>query len=176
MSTSLLYHAFAIRGYDYVNTAYPQGTVTLTIQQRPEDWRCPRCGCRRVIGRGQVVRRFRAIPIGRRPVSIVLPVQRVGCLACGVVCQVDVAFADPRRSYTRAFERYALELSRRMTIRDVAKHLGVSWDVIKDIQKRDLSRRFAKPKLKHLRHIAIDEIAVANEMRFSGEQVAADVD
>ena len=27
MSTSLLYHAFGIRGYDYVNTAYEQGCV-----------------------------------------------------------------------------------------------------------------------------------------------------
>ena len=61
---------------------------------------------------------------------------------CGVVRQVKVPFADPRRSYTNAFERYALELSRRMTIRDVAKHLGVGWDMIKDIQKRDLSRRY----------------------------------
>src|SRR6266404_1183728 len=52
-----------------------------------------------------------------------------------------------------------------MTIRDVAAHLGVGWDLIKDIQKRDLSRRFAKPKLKHLRHIAIDEIAVAKGHR-----------
>ena len=51
--------------------------------------------------------------------------------------QVKVPFADPRRSYTNAFERYALELSRRMTIRDVAKHLGVGWDMIKDIQKRE---------------------------------------
>jgi transposase len=53
-----------------------------------------------------------------------------------------------------------------MTIRDVAKHLGVSWDVIKDIQKRDLARRYAKPKLKHLRHIAIDEIAIAKGHRY----------
>ena len=80
--------------------------------------------------------------------------------------QVKVPFADPRRSYTNAFERYALELSRRMTIRDVAKHLGVGWDMIKDIQKRDLSRRYAKPKLKHLRHIAIDEIAIAKGHRY----------
>src|SRR5918998_2145905 len=75
-------------------------------------------------------------------------------------------FADPRRSYTSAFERYALELSRRMTIRDVAMHLDVSWDVIKDILKRDLGRRYAKPKLKHLRRIAIDEIAVAKVHRY----------
>ncbi|MFO0952356.1 MAG: helix-turn-helix domain-containing protein [Isosphaeraceae bacterium] len=53
---------------------------------------------------------------------------------------MDVTFADPRRSYTRRFERYVLELSRRMTIRDVAAHLGVGWDLVKDVQKRDLSR------------------------------------
>ena len=32
-----------------------------------------------------------------------------------------------------------------MTIQDVAHHLGVSWDIVKEIQKRDLSRRFAGP-------------------------------
>ena len=80
--------------------------------------------------------------------------------------QVKIPFADPRRSYTSSFERYALELSRRITIRDVARHLGVGWDVIKDIQKRDLSRRSAKPKLKHLRHLALDEIAVAKGHRY----------
>jgi transposase len=43
---------------------------------------------------------------------------------------------------------------------------GVSWDVIKDTQKRDLGRRFAKAKLKHLRHIAIDEISIAKGHRY----------
>jgi len=70
------------------------------------------------------------------------------------------------RSYTKPFERYALELSRSMTIRDVAHHWNVGWDLIKDIQKRDLSRRYAKPKLKHLHCIAIDEIAVAKGHRY----------
>src|SRR5947209_12211480 len=53
-----------------------------------------------------------------------------------------------------------------MTIRDVAVHLGVGWDLVKDIQKRDLSRRFAKPKLKHPRRIAIDEVAAAKGHRY----------
>ena len=35
------------------------------------------------------------------------------------------------------------------------------WDMIKDIQKRHLLKHYAKPKLKHLRFLAIDEIAVA---------------
>jgi transposase len=166
MSTSLLYHAFGIRGYDYVRTEYQDGQVIFTITQDPDDCRCSACGSREVISRGHAERRFRSLPIGSRTTTVVLPIPRVECSACGRVRQVKVPFADPRRSYTRSFERYVLELSRSMTIRDVAHHLDLGWDTVKDIQKRDLSRRYAKPKLKHLRVIAIDEIAVAKGHRY----------
>ena len=79
---------------------------------------------------------------------------------------MNVDFADERRSYTRAFERYVLELSQRMTIRDVAEHLQVGWDLVKDIQKRYLGRKFRRIKLKHLRRIAIDEIAIGRGHRY----------
>src|SRR4051794_13018171 len=166
MSTSLLYHAFGIRGYHYTRTDYQDGGTIFTVRQEPETCCCSACGSPQVQSRGQVERRFRTVPIGRRATFVVLPIPRVECQDCSLVRQVKVPFADPRRSYTTAFERYALELGRRMTIRDVAIHLDVSWDVIKDIQKRDLSRRFAKPKLKHLRQIAIDEIAIAKGHRY----------
>ena len=166
MSTSLLYHAFGIRGYKYVRTEYKDGQVTFSILQELKSCRCSACGTADVRPRGYAERRFRSLPIGSRLTTVVLPIPRVECQACGVVRQVEVSFADSRRSYTKPFERYALELSRRMTIQDVAIHLNVSWDVIKDMQKRDLSRRYAKPKLKHLRHIAIDEIAVAKGHRY----------
>ncbi len=162
MSTSLLYHAFGIRGYQYVRTDYPDGQVIFTIRQESKTCRCSACGSTRVQSRGHVERRFRSLPIGSRTTAVVLPIPRVECRACGVVRQVEVPFADPRRTYTRGFERYALELSRRMTIRDVARHLDVGWDVIKGIQKRDLSRRYARVKLKHLRRIAVGEIAVGS--------------
>ena len=138
MSTSLLYHAFGTRGYRYVRTAYSDGQVIFTIRQEPRGCRCSACGASDLISRGHVERRFRSLPIGSRATSLVLPVPRVECRACGVVRQVAVTFADPRRSYTKAFEGYVRELSRRMTIRDVAAHLGVGWDLVKDVQKRDL--------------------------------------
>src|SRR5262245_13668340 len=166
MSTSLLYHAFGTRGYRYVRTTYTGGQVIFTLRQEPETCRCSACGSDDVVSRGQVGRRFRSLPIGLRPTSLVLPIPRVECRACGAVRQVDITFADPRRSYTKAFERYVPGLSRRMTIRDVAAHLNVGWDLVKEIQKRDLSRRYARPKLKHLGRIAIDEIAVAKGHRY----------
>ena len=90
MSTSLLYHGFGIRGYQYRRTTYAEGTVMFTL-----------------------------------------------------------------RSYTNAFARYLLDLRRSMTIADISRHVGVGWGIIKDIEKRYLEGHFARPKLKHLRKIAI---------------------
>ncbi len=166
MSTSLLYHAFGVRGYRYRKTAYIEGEVVFTIEQPRESYWCPACGSDDVIGRGQTCRRFRTVSIGGKPVYLVLAVPRVECRRCGAVRQVKIGFADPRVTYTKSFRRYALELSRYMTIKDVAEHLGISWDVIKEIQKADLQRRFGRPKLRHLRQIAIDEISTAKGHRY----------
>ena len=48
MSTSLLYHAFGIRGYEYTRTDYQDGQVIFTIHQEPETCRCSACGSREV--------------------------------------------------------------------------------------------------------------------------------
>ena len=96
---------------------------------------------------GQAPRRFRGLPIGGRPIWIALAVQRLSCRSCGCTRQANLGFADARLIYTRAFERYALELSRHMTIFAVAQHLRVGWDMIKDMQKRHLTRRFKRIRL-----------------------------
>ncbi len=166
MSTSLLYHGFSLVGYDYVRTRYEGSSITFTIRHKRNKLCCPVCGSRQIIMRGTTRRRFRSIPIGFKNVFFDLSVQRVGCLRCGSIRQVSLGFADPRFSYTRAFERYALELSKHMTIQDVAAHLSVSWDVIKEIQKRDLTKRFSRPCLKDLRRIAIDEISIRKGHRY----------
>ncbi len=166
MSTSLLYHGLGIRGYEYRKTEYIEGGIVFWVAQKPADCGCPACGSTDVAPRGRVERRFRCLPIGGKPVTVVLPIPRVQCRRCHLVRQVAVRFAEPRRSYTKSFARYALELSQYMTIKDVAKHLGISWDVIKEIQKQNLECRFAKPKLKHLKQIAIDEISVGKGHRY----------
>lgn len=166
MSTSLLYHAWGVRGYTYSSTEYREGAVIFHIRHKPESLACPDCGADEVIRRGTAVRDFRTVSIGSKPVILRLPVQRVECRRCGALRQAKLGFAESRFSYTRAFERYALDLLRCATIQDVARHLGISWDVIKDIQKRHLRRRYGKPKLKHLRRIAIDEIAIGRGHRY----------
>jgi transposase len=159
MSTSLLYHGFGVRDYRYLSTQYVRGGVVFTIERKAASYRCAACGSQEVWRQGVVVRRFHTVPIGGKRVELEARIPRLACLDCGAVRQAVIGFAEPRRTYTKSFERYALELSRYMTIKDVACHLGISWDVIKDIQKKYLHRRFAKPKLKHVKQIAIDEIS-----------------
>jgi transposase len=166
MSTSLLYHAFGIRGYKCSRTEYHDGQVIFSVRQEGATYRCSACGSQQVISRGQVDRRFRSLPIGSRATIVAFAIPRVECQTCGMVRQVDFRFADPRRSFTKPFERYSVELSRSMTIRDVARHLNVGWDLITAMLKRDLLKRYAKPKLKHLRYIAIDDIAIRKGHRY----------
>ena len=166
MSTSLLYHAFGIRGYRHVRTDYLEGSVLFTIEQARSSLRCPVCGSAEVIAHGGVPRLFRGVPIGAKATAVLLKVPRVECPACGLTRQAAIPFAEPRRRFTRAFARYALELCQHMTLLDVARHLGVSWDTIKDLQKDELRRHYAKPKLHKLKQIAIDEISVGRGPRY----------
>ena len=160
MSTSLLYHTFGIRGYEYRKTEFIGGTTLFWIEQPRERLQCPCCGSAEVTLRGTAPRLFRSVPIGSKPVCIAFDVPRVHCTKCNVVRQVKLGFADEQVRYTRAFGRYALELTRYCTIQDVARHLGVGWDLIKDLKKRHLQRHYRQPKLGHLTHLAIDELCI----------------
>jgi len=166
MSTSLLYHRFGLVGYLYVGQIFEPGITTFRIEQPRERLRCSHCRSDCVWAQGGIERNFRGLPIGKQPTFINFKVPRVLCFNCGKVRQVKIAFADPKKHYTRAFERYALDLSRLMTIQDVAEHLVIGWDTIKEIQAQYLQRRFGKPKLHKLKQLAIDEINLGKGHRY----------
>ena len=158
MSTSLLYHAFGIIGYFHQSTSFIAGAIIVAIRDDCWRLRCPVCRSREVRNRGKQVRRFRTVSIGRKAVYIDLAVQRVECIKCQTVRQVRIRFVDEHKRYTRAFERLVLDLSRQMTIQAVVRYLGVSWDLVKEIQKSNLNNRYRLPKLAKIKQIAIDEI------------------
>ena len=158
MSTSLLYHAFGIVGYYYQSACFIAGVIVVAIQA--DHWRlsCLVCKSREIHYRGKLVRRLRTVPIGQKAVFIDLPVQRVECTRCQAVRQVKIQFADEHKRYVRSFERLVLDLSKHMTIQAIARHLGVSWDLVKGIQKDNLNKRYRLPKLAKIKRIALDEI------------------
>lgn len=72
----------------------------------------------------------------------------------------SLRIAEPRRRHTKTFARFVLALITAMTILDVSRLLGVGWDLVKDIFKRHLYRRFSKPNLTGLEYIPVDDIRI----------------
>ena len=166
MSTSLLYHAFGIRGYDYRAMDVKKGELFFRIEVPRKSLKCPACGSAHIHIDEWCPRRWRTLPIGSKPVWIEMDVPKVKCQKCGAKRRVKLGFADPKRQYTKSFERYVIELLQFMTPSDVARHLGISWDLANDIQKRRLGKRFARPKLRKLKEIAIDEIYLGKRHKY----------
>jgi len=151
---------FALRGFKVARWENDLQQSILHLEVDREKLRCPDCGRANLVCRGQVPRHLRTLPIGPKPTILAVPVQRVWCRYCHCLKQVPLHFAAERRSYTHLFERYVLELCRFATIRDVACHLQVGWDLVKEIYQRHLQHRFYKISLQNLRWIAIDELCI----------------
>lgn len=165
MTSSELYHGFGVEGYRTVRTEFVSRRIVLHV----ESTRPPRCACccsGSVVGRGRFERCLKSLPIGAKQVDILLRGQRVECQDCGEVRRMKVDFAEARVGYTKRLEKYVLWLLRKATMKDVAELVGLGWDAVKDIQKRHLTRRYRRPRLKGVRRIAIDEISIGKGHRY----------
>jgi transposase len=160
MSTSLVYHAFGATTYDYQKTEYREGAVFIHLAKKGIHQCCVACRSPNVTREGCAVYPLRALPIGSKPVFLVLHLHVLNCKDCGALRQESRDVAEPRKSYTRAFARYVLELVAHMTMLDVANHLKVGWDLIKAILKTSLEKRAERRSWRRVERIAIDEIAI----------------
>jgi len=160
MSTGLLYHGFHISDYKYENVEYKNGTITYHVLPNSRLLICSNCKSENVIKKGGFTRRLKTVPIGTKSVFIKFFEHRLYCHQCKLSRQMNIPFADRYKSYTHAFEKYVISLSKRMTIKDVSSLVCVGWDMIKEIQKKHLKANYKNPALTNVRKIAIDEIAV----------------
>ena len=166
MSRSLLYREFGVRGYWYRATKYSAGKVSFCVEAPREKLVCPKCGSGHVHILEHFKRRWRNVPIGGLATWIEMKVPKVECPECFARRRVPVQFAEPHKRHTRAFQRYVEELLRYMTPQDISRHLDISWDLANDIQKRRLQRKFSRPKLKHLKRLAVDEVYVGKRHKY----------
>ena len=161
MSTSLLYHAFGLQGVKYNSTKYERGTVIFHGEVSASVECCPVCGSWKTVRRkGSKVRALRMIPIGSRQIYLVLKVWRIRCEDCGSLRWPKLPFVNGKRRYTKRFARFAIDLLHWMTISGTARVLSVGWDMIKDLHKEYLQRKYKVPPLKDLKYVGIDEFSI----------------
>lgn len=163
MEPSFLYHSFGIcRSYQYHATEYKDNAIILKLKSISlKKVKCSHCGGYHIIKYGIIHRKLHNLPIGKKKTFLSLTIQRYLCKDCKKVFQADIPFTHGNVSYTYRFSRYIIDLFRLgATISDIAKHLGVGWDMIKDIHKKYLKRKYANPDISKVKRIGIDEFAV----------------
>jgi transposase len=161
-TTSFLYHTLGLRGYRHLKTEFRDGAVFHHVARQERFRACANCGAERVdlVFTGRFERTFHALPVGAKKQFVVLHGHEQACSRCGCRLREPIPFAEGKRRFLRCFGRFVLDLCKCMTLLDVAKTLGVSWDLVKAILARALRQKLKKRRLSQVRYIAIDEFSV----------------
>jgi transposase len=83
----------------------------------------------------------------------------VKCPRCGNRVE-ELDFVDPRKRVTKRLAQYILSLCPYLTIKEIARHLGLDWKTVKAIHKEYLRVKFSKSLDENPCLLAVDEVAV----------------
>jgi transposase len=147
----------------------PAPRLILELKPTPDyPKRCSRCGEVVIEIHDVSERRVRDLPIGEWDTWLIFPRARLQCPRCGPTVE-SVPWLDRyQRMTTRLAEKIA-RLAQRLSIKHVAEWFGVSWDTVKQIDKRALLAGLGPPEdhLDGVRVIAIDEFAIQRGHRYA---------
>jgi transposase len=160
MSTSILYHAFGVKGIQYEAVHFLGDSLLFSARATDRYVKCPQCGARKATFKGQRRRLFRMSPIGRKRCFLDLMLHRLKCRECGSLWWHRLPFMDGKHRYVRSFALTVLDLLQFCTIQAASQYLGVGWDMIKEIHKERLSLLYRTIPLGEVRHIGIDEFSL----------------
>jgi transposase len=166
MSRFLVYHAFSARTYDLIRQRTEGGVLYFHLAKKPSCRRCVACGSRNVTREGCSQYPLRSLPVGPRHTFLVLHLYRLRCHHCRALRQESRDVAQERKRYTSALARYVVGLCEQMTLSAVAQQVGLDFETVKDILKSHLRRRLRRRRLRQVRRLAIDEVAVRKGHRY----------
>ncbi len=132
--------------------------VVITVAQRGERLRCPKCEFSTRAGYDQHVGTWRHLALGRWRVLIRATVSRLSCPVHGVLTEV-VPWAAPGSQFTLDFEDAVAWLCREMNKTAVTRLMRIAWQTVGGIVERVVGRKLDKRRLDELYVIGIDEVS-----------------
>ncbi len=146
--------------------------VTIRVDAGPSPFPCPECGAM-VGGYDSKFCRWRHLDTCQFVTWVEAEVPWVECPQHGVK-QVRVPWAEPGSQFTPLFERVAIDLLRECSVAGAADLLRISWDEAWGIKKRAVRRGLARRAVGEVKHVGVDEKAVAKGHTYL--TVVADLD
>ena len=165
-TTSFFYHTLGTINYQHLRTEYIGGKIYVHMAKKADKQYCTKCKSYHVTQKGAIYREIRTVPIGKKQIILCLHLHRLECHDCGAIRLEAVEIADPKKRYTRKLAAWVLDLLKNSTIKDVASITGLSWDQVKDIEKKYLRKKYDKVNFKNLVYISIDEFYIGKTHKY----------
>ena len=121
---------------------------------------CQQCGQKASGTHSWTQRKIRDLSFATARTWITCRYRKVFCIHCQGIHIENLELFDPYLRVTTRLARYIYQLCSIMTVSDVAKHLGIDWKTVKNIDKFYLEQDYGQPDLKGLRILAVDEISI----------------
>lgn len=127
---------------------------------------CHDCGAAAGRTWQRTVRAIRDLNFASARVWLRCTYRKVFCQQCSRVVVEDLELFDPYQRVTRRLARAIHELCKVMTVSDVARHYGLDWKTVKNIDKAFLEEQYGQTDYEGLRLLAVDEIAIKKGHRY----------
>ena len=161
MSTSLLYHTQGINGFKFESFDFSGGQTVAAIHRAANKFQCPCCNSSWVTPTFIQTRTIQSLPIGRHRFFVRVKMHRIRCRDCDAYLMEKLPFIPSDKArYTKVLARTVIDLRPEMSISALAKHFGLHWTTVKEIEKKQLKKKYKKVSLSAVRVIGIDEIHV----------------
>lgn len=158
-------------GYRVANTttsgADKQKRIEIQLVPKfQEKLLCPSCGKRCTGVHDTTIRVIRDLPILDARTYLMVQRRRLLCPVCGPVLETLPWLAKYSRVTARLAESVA-KLCCVLPIKQVAEFFALSWDQVKEIDKRSLQQRFGSVDLSDVEVIGMDEFALRKGHRYA---------
>jgi transposase len=163
MSVPTIASYFPFRRIKIISQSVLPGASESRIRVQPDkrfEPICHGCGQKACGVHSWTERSVRDLNLATARVWIRCRYRKLFCPRCQGIRVEDLQLFHPYLRVTTRLARYIYHLCQMMTVSEVARHLGLNWKTVKDIDKHYLERDYGQPDLNGLRILAVDEISI----------------
>lgn len=121
---------------------------------------CHMCGKKAPSVHSWTQRSVRDLNLASTQVWLRCEYRKLLCAHCQRISIEELEIFHPYLRVTRRLAAEIHKLCKVMTVIDVARHFGLDWKTVKDIDKQYLEAHYGQPDLNGLRVLAVDEISI----------------
>ncbi|MFW6047293.1 MAG: ISL3 family transposase, partial [Candidatus Woesearchaeota archaeon] len=101
------------------------------------------------------------LPLGNFPSLMFYNYRKIKCPNCDSIKVENLNVTTAGGEHvTNRMAKYIHDLCKKMTVDEVAEHLGLNWETVKNIDKSFLEEKYGEVDYSHSGYLAIDEISM----------------